>query len=103
MREPSKPWGIYSNDFAHALIEDAGKPYRPSNGTEGDLFDDSYCDNCKRESEYRSKPLEGIPGQGCRILAAVLWNGVESPTYPKEWIYGEDGQPTCTAFEQKES
>ena len=80
----------------------AGKPYRPGNGTEGEMFEDAFCENCKRDQAYRSYGLE-IPNDdgsiGCPILAAMLGFGTDEPGYPKELIYDRKGKPTCTAFD----
>ncbi len=58
--------------------------YRPSNGTEGDIFMSAFCGRCQLVG-----PCE------IRLLATAL--DVDSPDYPVEWTY-ERGQPTCTAF-----
>lgn len=76
----------------------AGKPYRPSNGTAGCAFDDDWCDHCARDAEFRKDWDNADPAIGCQILADTLVYDVTDPKYPKEWIYGADGQPRCTAF-----
>jgi hypothetical protein len=66
------------------------RPYRPSNGTEGESFMDAYCAHCKHETE--DKP--------CHILGASLAFQIGHPSYPKEWIEEDDGsKPRCTAFQ----
>ena len=72
----------------------AGKPYRPSNGMEGEEFKCSFC--------YRCKFIQGNPptqGGHCSIELAVLINDVADPEFPKEWTHTDEGEPTCTAFE----
>ena len=64
----------------------AGKPFRPSNGTQGEIFESDFCDRCKRD-------------RGCGIRMAALMHDETESEYPKEWVYNEHGQPTCTAFE----
>lgn len=32
----------------------------------------------------------------CEILADSMVFDVNDEEYPKEWIYGDDGKPTCT-------
>jgi len=74
----------------------AGKSYRPSNGTEGMIFMDAFCDRCKRDAKYR----ETNDGEdGCPIAAASFWAEYDSPDYPKEWTHTAEGEPMCTAFE----
>lgn len=63
----------------------AGDPYRPESGIEGMGFLEAYCRSCKREADC------AIP-----FLAMLFAPGHEG--YPKEWICGDDGAPTCTGF-----
>ena len=56
------------------------KSYRPSNGTEGDLFMAQWCNRCTKE-------------RGCTILFGAM--GGKSP---KQWVDGEEG-PSCTSFQ----
>lgn len=71
-----------------------GESYRPSNGTEGAAFEAYYCDRCRHESEYRDTG-EG----GCLILLNAFAFDKGEDGYPAEWVYGPDGVPTCTAFD----
>jgi len=64
----------------------AGQSYRPSNGTEGVLFEERFCDHCTRMSAE------------CDIYSDALLYDLGHRHYPKEWIYDKDGRPTCTAF-----
>jgi hypothetical protein len=77
----------------------AGEPYRPSSGTEGMAFDDHWCERCTRDRPYRDDPDNLDPGfHGCQIIADTFAYDVDDPKYPKEWVYGADGVPKCTAF-----
>lgn len=67
----------------------AAKPYRPSNGTEGEQFFAHFCDRCERESEDE-----------CLIMTKSFVYLIEHPEYPTEWIEDEKG-PRCTAFEER--
>ena len=75
-----------------------GHKYRPSNGTEGAIFESRWCEKCVRDRAYResdgNKP-------GCEILAMTGAYKVDEPGYPSEWVYGAEG-PMCTAFDDKE-
>lgn len=86
--------GIYPDDLADRLKARAGEKYRPSNGSEGEIFMMNYCHVCKRDAEFR----EGT-GDSCPIAADVHCYSKDDPKYPAEWQYGHDGQPTCTAFD----
>lgn len=74
--------------LADKLKNRAGSKWRPSNGTEGDIFRQSWCDKCKRDIN-----------SDCPILGATMMYDVDDDGYPMEWQYGNDGQPVCTAFE----
>lgn len=75
--------------------EMTGKPYRPSSGTEGMAFDAMWCAHCARDSKWRDDP--DVDG-GCDILSATFIYSTTDPEYPKDWVYGHDGRPCCTAF-----
>lgn len=81
---------IYPDDAAERLKSSAGHPYRPSNGTEGEIFAEAWCSACSRR--------HGFAGQGCTIFVASMAHGIGEPGYPVEWQYGADGQPACTGF-----
>ena len=83
-------------DTAH---QRAGKPYRPSNGEEGEGFRISFCIQCVRGGYERTGVLADKP---CDILERSFWNKIDDPDYPTEWVYDQDGDPTCTAFEPVE-
>jgi hypothetical protein len=87
----------YPDHMAERLKARAGQSYRPSNGTEGDMFYGALCRRCKRDAKFR----ETQDGEdGCRILVNTMVFSSEDAEYPKEWVYAADGQPTCTAFEE---
>jgi hypothetical protein len=65
------------------------KPYRPSNGTEGMIFEDNFCCRCRK----RSKP--------CHIRGNALAFEKDDKHYPKQLTYDDEGEPTCTAFDDK--
>lgn len=67
----------------------AGKLFRPSNGTTGKIFMDSFCHKCSKH--------EG----GCDILLATLGYGTDDPCYPTEWHYSVEGYPICDEFVSK--
>ncbi|WP_417534161.1 hypothetical protein [Marinobacterium stanieri] len=65
----------------------SSKPYRPSNGTEGDYFMAKFCDRCR-----------GDANNSCSIIAATMMFDIADPNYPAEWVEDESG-PHCTAFQ----
>lgn len=79
----------------------AGTPYRPSNGSEGCVFEGHFCDRCEKQAAFRRAEDAGRdPSRhDCRILVAAHINDEDDPDYPKEWVHDAEGFPTCTAFE----
>lgn len=68
------------------------KKYRPSNGTEGEIFMNNYCDHCIHE-KWSHTQCHG--DKQCDILSTAFITG----EYVPEWIYNENGKPTCTAYQ----
>ncbi len=69
------------------LPECAGKPYRPSNGTEGEIFQEMFCYRCVHDE-----------GDGCEIVLLSWLYKIDEPKYPKEWVFDKEGCPTCIKF-----
>lgn len=94
---------IYPETWADLTSEEAGKPYQPSNGTEGMCFVDSWCGNCARDKAMsEGKPIEDCDDdEKCDIIANSMAYDRDDPRYPKAWVYGKDGHPCCTAFVEK--
>lgn len=88
--------GIYPSDLAARFKDIAGQKYRPSNGTEGMIFDDAWCSHCKRDAAWRIDEQSADP---CPILSDSFAYEVDALEYPTEWQFDADGQPCCTAFE----
>lgn len=63
--------------------------YRPSSGTEGEVFKSQWCYRCARFDK----------DDPCMIEGATFFLGIDHPEYPSEWIVDENG-PRCTAFEK---
>ena len=70
--------------------DQAGKPFQPSNGTEGMVFMDAFCCKCKH----------GQPDGFCEITFASMDYKPDDPEYPDEWKFDKDGWPVCTKFEK---
>ncbi|MEL6921116.1 MAG: hypothetical protein AAFO77_08825 [Pseudomonadota bacterium] len=71
------------------------RPYRPSNGTEGDIFMAAWCERCARWN-YDD------PDAVCMIQLRALAHSIDDPDYPEEWQYSDGGVPICSAFTQTE-
>ncbi|ACL58508.1 hypothetical protein [Methylobacterium nodulans] len=77
---------IYPPEHASRLSDRAGEPYRPSNGTEGDIFAAAWCSDCRKRPR-------------CRIPLRAMAHDISERGYPHQWRYGGDGQPICTAHD----
>ncbi len=66
--------------------------YKPSNGTEGMVFETRFCDRCKKG------------GGDCLIFANALIYEITEDEYPAEWIMDEGDYQSarCTAFTERE-
>jgi hypothetical protein len=86
---------LFQQDDAERFFKQcAGKRYRPSNGTEGEMFKDMFCYDCARCNA-------GDPDKDpCDIEMRTFFLEVDDADYPQEWQYGPNGQPICTAFEE---
>ena len=64
------------------------KPYRPSNGMEGEYFLSVFCNKCLvgKESE-----------NGCNILIKTMVFCEKDKEYPFDWVVS-DGNPECKSF-----
>lgn len=95
---------IYPDSYADMLVKRAGEKWRPSNGTEGDLFFASWCFQCARDrSMSEGADYDELDdGDVCEIIPRTFLHDVDAPEYPIEWQYGTDGQPCCTAFHHKD-
>lgn len=91
---------IYPADFAAMTASRAGQKYRPSNGTEGECFIESWCGQCARDKAMReSADFDDCDdNEVCEIIGRTFAHDIDDPEYPIEWQYGKDGQPRCTAF-----
>ena len=78
----------------YGITHTPGDKYQPSNGSEGSAFESMFCNKCTKEDE-----LHQI---FCDVHTAALILMPDEPDYPKEWVYAEDGYPTCTAFEERD-
>lgn len=79
-------------DKAQSIIKCAGKPYCPSNGTEGAMFLEYFCEKCKYYGDDEPE---------CDILSKTFIYDKDNEQYPKEWIYDEEGNPTCTKYTEE--
>ena len=72
----------------------AGAPFQPSNGTEGIMFCEKFCDQCLNCHPNPDKNPQ------CDILMLTMCFYPTDKEYPKEWIFNEEGWPVCTAWQK---
>lgn len=70
------------------------KKYRPSNGTEGMGFTETYCMNC-----IHCDPNPDGKKQ-CDILMRSMCYDLKDKEYPEEWTYDENNRPICTNWQK---
>lgn len=86
---------------ASAGREPPTEPYRPSNGTEGEIFMHNWCERCTRDAAHR----RNADAPGCKIIAYMMAFDIDDPEYPKQIVrtagvpWGE-GNPRCTSFRE---
>jgi hypothetical protein len=66
--------------------------YKPSNGTEGEMFCENFCWHC-----IHCDP-DPTGKKQCLILMRTLVYNIDDPKYPAEWTYNDKGEPTCTNY-----
>ncbi len=71
-----------------------GKPYQPSNGTEGMWFMEEYCMNC-----LHCDPDPNGRKQ-CEVMCAAMCYNIDEPKYPKEWVYDENDHASCSKWQK---
>ena len=71
--------------------------YRPSNGTEGMIFCEHFCDQCIHEKFNHT--MNDVDKK-CDILSATMLYDIDDPEYPSEWTYDDQGHATCTAWQK---
>jgi len=81
---------MYTDDLAEKLKKRAGQKWRPSNGTEGEMFMEAFCYKC----------LNDDIAKDCDILLNSMLYDTDDDRYPKEMQIDKDGQPTCIAFKK---
>lgn len=87
-------------DASHAAASLPVRLYQPSNGTEGECFFSAWCCKCDRDAVMgHGKDFDDCgDDELCKIIADSMAYKVSDPEYPREWCYGADGYPQCTAF-----
>lgn len=89
------PGPLFTDSLAKRFVEAGrvGEKYRPSNGSEGEMFAARWCEQCEADRAYR----DGT-GESCEIIARTMVFDTDEADYPREWQYDATGQPCCTAF-----
>lgn len=81
----------------YCFPDSAGESFRPSNGTEGMIFMDAFCEHCINEKWCHT---QNDDDKKCDILSNSMLYDPGEPGYPEEWVYNEEGWPVCTAWKR---
>lgn len=92
--QPALRWHNQQRQMPTKIKESAGRPYRPSNGTEGMIFLSQFCHQCAHE-KYHHTLDDG--DKACEIYTSTLVYDLGDSEYPSEWVYDSLGNPRCTA------
>ena len=90
---------IYTVDLEDVLKTMPGKPWQPRNGREGDRFQKSWCCQCERDKLMNGTATEEEYDADESLCCPILSASYRGEA--KEWQYGKNGQPCCTAFVAK--
>lgn len=77
----------------------AGTSFYPSNGTEGMIFIDAFCEQCIHE-RWLHRQDQDRDEDKCDILSRTMIYKPGDPEYPEEWIYNDEGWPVCTKWQK---
>lgn len=69
--------------------------YRPSNGTEGEMFLSAFCEHCIHE-RFLNTQKDG--DKKCGILDKMILLDTDHKNYPEELTYDSSGFAVCTAY-----
>jgi hypothetical protein len=74
-----------------------GQKYCPSNGTDGMIFIEKFCEQCIHEKFIHTGKE---PDKKCDIFSNTMVYDINDKEYPSEWQYDENDNPTCTSFKK---
>ena len=69
------------------------KPYRPSNGSEGERFMRRFCYRCEHDKEFTDP---------CEIIMLTMAYDLNDKEYPPEWVRDSSGAK-CTNFKPRQT
>lgn len=73
----------------------AGKSFRPSNGTEGMVFEEHFCSNCIHEKFIHT---QNHKDKQCPVYSGMILFEVNEEDYPPELVFDSEGWPVCTKW-----
>jgi len=82
------------------IKEAAGKPYMPSNGSEGEAFHGMWCEKCERDKVMNGSASMDDAWHNPDLYCSILSQSFAVDELP-EWKFNAEGWPTCTAFVPK--
>ena len=79
--------------------ECAGESFMPSNGTEGMMFTEAFCDQCIHE-KFSHTQKHGDKQCGIMDNSMIYWYEDNYAEKVPEWKFDSEGWPHCTAWEK---
>ena len=75
------------------------RKYRPTSGTEGMHFEESFCHQCIHERWVHNQDADREKDK-CPIYSKMILLEVNDTEYPNELTYDEKDEPTCTNWQK---
>ena len=75
------------------------RKYRPTSGTEGIGFEESFCHQCIHERWVHNQETNREEDK-CPIYSKMMLIEVNNPEYPIELTYDENDKPICTNWQK---
>lgn len=87
------------NKVLYQFPDRCGKPFRPANGTEGEMFMEAFCYQCIHE-RWTHRMKEDRDEDKCDTMSRSILYDLEDKEYPNEWVFNSEGWPVCTRWKK---
>lgn len=77
--------------------DSAGQSFRPSNGTEGMIFEEHFCHCCIHEKWVHTQDDADMK---CEIYSNMILFEIKEDGYPVELVFDSEGWPVCTNWKK---
>lgn len=76
----------------YCFPDSAGEMFLPSNGTDGMIFTEHFCEQCIHEKFIHTQNDDDLK---CDIFTSWMIEG-----HQKEWVFDYEGWPVCTKWKK---